>query len=470
MANNKKTYFTVITFLILEVLAFIAFNLTNSVILYAIGGFGLLFAVAYVNIDKIKAKDFLPIAIVLVPLVIFAILNIVSPYLMQSKGLSMSLLSSIAMVSFLMLGYLSQSVKQFNLYKGLLVIYCSIAVLMCLGLLLTFISYTPFYTWLYSNSYIYYQGTRISVSDSAKMLYGFGIGDVSIQYFQLFGTILLSSFVALRHVSIKKQTGEFVLFALCGMIGLIAVIFTINKTNLLTFAATIALLLVIVFYPKKDKQRKVLSYVGLGLLGIVCILGIIFVLNALDVSFVSSIIRNNSILNKLFTTNRISAAWVEGINRAFISNNLFGLNLLHSGGAIYTSSIYSSGNIFIDAFSTNGILGGLVFLVFGVLAIRQFIKYYFSSFDDEVTRKLVCALAGAFLMYCLFAYDLTPLKDNINAFDILPFQFNGLFMVVLFLLGRTALLKFDNEKEIVKEEIETIENDIIIESEIDLNE
>ena len=66
-------------------------------------------------------------------------------------------------------------------------------------------------------------------------------------------------------------------------------------------------------------------------------------------------------------------------------------------------------------------------------------------------------------LYCLFAYDLTPLKDNINAFDILPFQFNGLFMVVLFLLGRTVLLKFNNEKEIVKEEIETIENDIIIE-------
>lgn len=470
MANNKKTYFTVITFLILEVLAFIAFNLTNSVILYAIGGFGLLFAVTYANIEKIKAKDFLPIVMVIVPLIIFALLNILSPYLMQSKGLSMSLLCSISMVSFLALGYLSQSVKQFNLYKGLLVIYCSIAVLMSLGLLLTFISYTPFYTWLYSNSYIYYQGTRISVSDSAKMLYGFGIADVSIQYFQLFGTILLSSFVALRHVSVKKQTGEFILFAICGVIGLITVIFTINKTNLLTFAATIALLLVVVLYPKKDKQRKILSYIGLGLLGIVCVLGIIFVLNALDVSFVSSIIRNNSILNKLFTTNRISAAWVEGIRRAFTSNNLIGLNLLHNGNAIYTSSIYSSGNIFIDAFNTNGILGGLAFLVFGILAIRQFIKYYFSSLDDEVTRKLVCALAGAFLMYCMFAYDLTPLKDNINAFDILPFQFNGLFMVVLFLLGRTALLKFSNEKEIIKEEIKVEENDVIIESEIDLNE
>ena len=457
MATNKKTYLTVITFLILEVLAFVSFTLTNSVILYAIAGFGLLFAMIFINLDKMKAKDFSPIGWILIPLVIFALLNIVSSFNSITNGMSISLLSSVGLLSFFGLGYLSQSNPYFTMKKGMLVIYSAIAVLAILSLIMTFISYTPFYTITYSGMYIYYQGTRIALGDSAKMLFGFSIADVSVQYFQLFGTLLFSSVIGLRFINPKTQTREFIIYCVYAILGLISILFTINKMNILSSILVIIFLPLIAFWPKKKKICDAYSYIFYGLVGL-CVIGVlIFILNALKVSFVSDIIASNALLDKLFNTNRISASWVEIIQKTFNFNNILGLS------PVYTKDVISSGNIFLDMFETTGLFGGIAFIVFFVMAFRQICKYFKSNRDDELTRTLIIGFIGVFFIYNLFCYDLTPIKDNMDPFTVLPVQFNGLFMIVLFLIGYTFEFKKEEQKVV---ETETRNDEIIIDAEV----
>lgn len=457
MATNKKTYLTVLTFLILEVLAFVSFTLTNSVILYAIAGFGLLFATIFVNLDKMKLKDFSPIGWILIPLVIFALLNFVSTFNSITNGMSMALLSSIGLLSFFALGYLAQSIPSFSMSKGILVIYSAIAVLVIISLIMTFISYTPFYTWLYNDKYIYYQGTRISIGDSAKMLFGFSMADISIEYFQMFSTLLFSSVVGLRFVSPKKQTREFVLFALLAFVGLMTMVFTINKMNILTGVLTILFLLFITFFPKKEKTLKVYSYLFYLVAGFICVLGLIFILNALNVSFVSNVIKSNGLLDKLFNSNRISVVWVEIIQKTFNFNNLMGLS------PKFTNDIISSGNIFLDMFETTGLIGGISFIVFAIMAVRQVAKYFMSSRDDDLTKHLIVSFIGVFFLYNLLCYDLTPMKDGMNPFTILPVQYNGLFMIAMFLLGYVFLYQ---KAEAVVEDVPVESSEIVIEEEV----
>jgi pyruvate kinase len=53
-------------------------------------------------------------------------------------------------------------------------------------------------------------------------------------------------------------------------------------------------------------------------------------------------------------------------------------------------------------------------------------------------------------------------------FEVLPFTFHGLFMIVLFLIGRTFILN-KKEKQIVNEEI-SVQDSVVIESEVIDNE
>ena len=455
MTKNKKTYITVITFLILEALAFLAFTLTNSIILYSIAGVGLLFAVLYINIDNIKLKDFRPLVFVLVPLVIFGLMHIVSPYLAATNGSAAALLASLAMIAFFALGYLSQTLETFSLSKALLVIYTSLSVLMIISLIFLLIGYRPMYTWFNAGDYIYYQGNRVLLSENTKMLYGFGIAHVSIQYFQLFATVLFSSVIGLVKISPKQNTREFVLYAFNALVGLISIIFTINKLNLLTFAVIFIYLLVILFLPKDEKGHKIVNYICIVLLALFVILGLIFVLNSLNVSFVSDIISSNKILDKIFNSNLISSSYLDALKSNIILNNgainWFGLNV--GAGGLYTSEVISSGNILIDTLSYTGVIGCLAFVIFSFFAFKQLITYFYSSKDDDTIRSLVVGFVGTFYLYCMFGYDMTPLREIDNDFSVLPFSFNGLFFVVLFLIGRAYLLNKSENKVIVEESV-----------------
>lgn len=460
MAKNKKTYITVITFLILEALAFLSFALTNSLILYSIAGVGLLFAVFYINIDTIKLKDFRPIVFALIPLVIFGIVHIISPYLGATNGGATSLLVCLTMIAFFALGYLSQNLETFSLSKALLVIYTSISVLMIITIIFLLISYRPLYTWFNVGDYIYYQGNRVLLSDYTKMLYGFGIAHVSIQYFQLFATVLFSSIIALVKISPKKNTREFVLYSFNALVGLISIIFTINKLNLFTFAMILVYLVVILCLPKGEGGYKIVKYICFIATAIIFLLALIFILNSLEISFISDFLSSNKLLDKIFNSNRISVSFLDGLKDAIITNgtlNLFGKNI--GAGGLYTSEIVSSGNIFIDALNYTGVIGCLGFVLFTVFAFKQLIKYFYSQQDDELTRTLVLAFVGAFYLYCMFGYDMSPLREIDNAFSVMPFTFNGLFFVVLFLIGRSFV--FSKTNNIIQEK----ESVVFLESE-----
>ena len=63
---------------------------------------------------------------------------------------------------------------------------------------------------------------------------------------------------------------------------------------------------------------------------------------------------------------------------------------------------------------------------------------------------------------------MTLIKDGKIEFEVLPFTFHGLFMIVLFLIGRTFILD-KKEKQIVNEEI-SVQDSVVIESEVIDNE
>lgn len=462
MLQKLKDYSEILSFFILEVLAFVSFTLGNSLLIYFLFGILAFLFVLILNFSKIKELDWMRYLLFLIPFIIFAILSGFSRFNLINNSLLTNFLVCFSLLLFLTLGFLSQTIEGFKLSTAMLVIYGGIAILVSISLIYTMIRYVPFYPLIYAGKYYYYEGERVLIGESVKMLVGFSFADIKIEYFQLFANLLFTSIVGLKFISYKKETKKFIIYCLYALIGFLSMIFTMNKLTILLDILVILSLLFILFIPKK---RKILMPIFYCMVSVIGVGFIIFFLNAQSsweaTQGLRNLISSNAILNKLFNANRISAPIIQTLNGCLNGLNLFGFNYAISQIGVsnnpLTSSLPANSWLF-DTILYNGFFAAVCLIVFVVFVFKQAIKYFNSEHDDILTRHCVVSFILIFFVFGLFGLSSQPYQHFSN---LIPLQQNAMFLIVLFLVGRICFVNFksvqndisDKQNEIVEENV-----------------
>ena len=132
----------------------------------------------------------------------------------------------------------------------MVVIYGAIALYSLINLFVTMIQFVPFYPIIFGNGTIYYDGepSFIKLSNMAYALMGLQLTEVTIGYFSLFPTILLTAAVGLFFVKFKEDKLTFVLLCVYSVIGFISLLFTISKTSIIGDAIVVIVILLMVLF------------------------------------------------------------------------------------------------------------------------------------------------------------------------------------------------------------------------------
>lgn len=294
------------------------------------------------------------------------------------------------------------------------------------------INYVPFYALIYRGKYFYYNGMLLTAYTDANQLMGFAFKDVSLEYYSLFSVLLLTSIVALRFISFKENKREFFIYLSFAVLGFISCLFTLNEASLITLPFVILFLLFVTFYPKKDKPMKIVKIIFYVLLALIGVTFVLFFLNAQEswsaISPLQNLIKSNSVLNKVFNGNRISAAI-----KAVLSVNSKDLLLGYGGNAynIFKEKMLSNSIIF-DSILTSGLIGVIALIVFIVFVTRSLKRYYSMSEDLPVYKHLVIAFIGTFFIYSILSLDSSP---ETHSLYIQPATSNPMFLITVFLIG-----------------------------------
>ena len=450
MKTKSKTtsLITIATFLVFELLAFAAFSLANSLTLYAIIGFALLALLFIGTSIQIKHKGFTDLAIFVVPLILYGIFLIVSPFSQVLDSMTTTL-AFVAFLSFTAVGAYMRLNQDFKISTALLVIYGALALLVLISFGWTMIQFQPFYTITYANSYLYYDGevSTSPIGEIAYFLIGFSFHKVSIEYFSLFPSILSTAVVALFFINPKEQKKTFIAYCVYAIVGIFPLIMMPTLMTGLTDICLIILYVLVFIFTKVIKNpSKIVKYclvIGGSLIGL---LFLIVLINAnAPISFFSS----NAFLNKLFNTNHVVAGFNEILKGVFSSNILGFIG-------------YTSNSILFDNFMMSGLLGGLLFIfamVWGIISLYKMCKL--SNISVECKALIVCFVA-AFLGYSLINYDMQPYLYYQN---FIPFFASGPFLIVLFFMGYSFKLKYQNETQKEEKAEEQIPSSDVVQSE-----
>lgn len=466
---NLKSYGMIVAFLCLEMLAFIGFALGNNFILYGLLAIVIAILLFLVTFRQFKKDGFVSYAIFLFPLVVFSILSAISTYPIVSVGaigLPNAIFIPLTLVFLSLAGFLVSKVHNFETSKMMLVVYGSLAVFVLINLITTMIYYVPFYTLIYKNSFIVYEGkpSPVPIGSMAYMLYGFQFVEVSIYYWRLFPAILSTSVVALFFIDFKNNKKVFAAYATMAFLGIISLIFTVGKVTILTDLFMIVFLAALVISFKVPKSRKIIKY-GVFAIGIAFILALILVIinaqsNASFAAGLQNVIASNELLNRLLNTNRFISPINEVLDGLFTGYKILGLGIGSFIVPDSTGMVVGSETIcwFVDSFNTSGIFGALFIAVFVVFAGKKIMEYFNSDCDSQLNKILLIGFIIATLGSMFVGYDSSPLiyYNNLNPFYMFPPFLIAIFLIS-YMFGRvelkTKVQETENKEELKDEQI-----------------
>lgn len=340
------------------------------------------------------------------------------------------------------LGYQCRDIKGFNLKKILLVIYKLLAFWMAINFIITLFQFGPFYTFIYETKYFYEYGhlTRLPIGQMAYMFFGVKVERVSIQVFVLFAGILSSSILGLFYVSYKEDKRSFLTYLICGTIGILCLLLTLNEKSVLSYLLLIiAFTLVLLFSKGIIKYNKVTKIVIYSLCGVLGILFILFILNASGVRPINDLIESVWLSHKIFNANDFSAACNRIIYAALTNKYFSGF----TGYLIGQDSLTLSGSWLFDMLLIAQLLGLVCFITFVVLMFVRYVQYYKTSEDDKTSKIMLLVFILSIFLITLVGYNSMPSSVNEKYF---PIFFTSPFLILLIIFG------YIGKKEEVKNE------------------
>ena len=452
------SYGIVVAFLCLEVLAFLGFSLGHNYILYGSLSIALVLLLLLVTFRQIKKDGIASYAFFLFPIFIYGLLSALSNFVTMSDGaigIANGVFIPIALTCFSLSGYLVTNAKGFDIQKALLVIYGSLAVFVLINLIATMIYYVPFYTLIYKDYYIFYDGkpSPVSIDKTAYMLFGFQITEVNIRYWTLFPTLLFTSVIALFFIKYKENKKVFLIYVAYAAIGFISLLFTINKYSLISSVLLVHVIALSILFVKFRVARPIILIIVHILLIIFFILCIIMFINAQTWGWVSGFknaIATFSLTNRLFNTNFLVTSINSILWECLNAGKIFGSFVGIVAGTGYGINQQLSGSWMFDNVLTSGLFGAIFFAFALFIGIRQMIKYINNSKDLELNKALIFGFVIALFVVCGILYQGIPLINSNNLFPIYMF---APFLIALFLISYTFKEeKVEEAKAEVKEE------------------
>ena len=435
-------YGLVVGFLCLEILAFVSFYLGHSFLLYGILSIVLAGLLLLVTFRQIKKDGITTFAFFLFPILVFGLLTALSGFGTRSVGpigLADTIFVPIGLTLFGLSGFLSSYIDKFKIRTALLIIYSALGLFVFINLLITMIYYVPFYTLLYKNSYIVYNGqpSPLPIGSMAYMLYGFQIKEVTLVYWTLFPSLGLTSVIPLLFLKFKENRREFLVFSAIAFVSFLSLLFTISSYTLITDAILVVGIAIILLAAKLHKSRPILDgmFIAIGI--VLALLIIVMFINAqANWGFVSgfrNMIAKSSLLNRLFNTNRYASAINVVFQDLFTGMKFFGVPVGGYGYQYDNGVAQELSNIWLfDNAMTSGVFGALFFICGLSFAIVKLFKYLKHSDEEDLVKYTIVGYVFGFLIISLFLLETRPL---VNASNLSPFYTCAPLLIVLFLLG-----------------------------------
>lgn len=460
--EQKKENFAllakVFSFFALEIIALLAFGLGNNFIFFAI--ISIVSSILLVGVSAFELKKYglsKMLCICLIPLVIVFILCLLSnfnrdlayPYQNQQWVYILLLFSLVGM---LLAGYSFKLHNVFSLRTVMIVIYGAISLYVLINLIVTMIQFCPFYAYIYYGKVFYYEGkpSPVSVDQMAFALMNFSVEEVSIQYYSLFPSLLLTSVIFLFFNKYKDNKTMYLTFLGFFVLGTLTIVLS---TNILVFIADViivASIALIIFYSKKKHSKTPLKVVLISLLVLASIGFILFFLNSqsklgtnLQITGLQQFISNNQFLNFVFNRNYYARQF-----KPVLDGLVSEIQVPGEGPIFYkflgfpTGSIngldtpaYETDCFLFNSFITSGILGfaNLIFLL-SIIFITLVKFFKFGKVNQEY-KGMIFAFVLAFFIYNLFNADMSPCIFNRS---VSPLLMSSLALVVTFLIGIAA--------------------------------
>ena len=472
-----RDYGTVLGFLCLEVLAFIGFSLGHSFLLFAIISLVLAILLVVVTFRQIKKDGLTTYLFFLFPLVIFGLLTALNGfnyYSIGAIGIAQSVFVPLGLLGIGLSGFLSSYLKQFKIKYALLVTYCALGLFVLINLFITMIYYVPFYTIIYSNYYIFYNGhpSPVTIGDMAYMLYGFQLKEVSLLYWSLYPSILLTAVIPLFFIRFKENKREFLIYAGLSLLAFISLLFTISKMTLITDLILVLGIAIIIIGAKFKSTRSILNVMMITIGVILLLLILILFINAQTSWGFTSGIRNaisgNSMLNRLFNTNRFVSPIDTIFQDLFTTFKLFGCPV---GGSFsdYPNNVPQilSNMWLFDNLMSSGLFGALFFLAGLIIGIRRLFKYLNKGTDEDYVRFTIAGFVLGFLVISLLLFDAYPL---IYSDSMLPFYTVAPLLICIFFLGYAFNNTLQLEPSAKEKELEIKTKEELVKEEVDNNE
>ena len=430
---DKNNFFvknkSIITFLILEVIALTAFNFGNVSHIFGIAGaFIAILAIPFVLALEQDKKALLPI---LIPVGMLLIVSLNGSLNAFSKGFStlsnLSLLVSLP--AFLALGYFVRKLNDVKTKTVLLVIGGAFAAITLFGLVSTVIEYGFFYTLIYKSTPNYYfNGIPYDVTKEMYWLNGFGFNEVFIEYGSLFAIVTASFLPGLLFISPKKERNDFIICAAIGGIGLLTLLVLPN------FKAILVLLIASLFavlWRFFKKNKKVLKIAGISFVSVLGLGILIFFIAIINVAVGYKL---PGFLDRLFVHNRVLNHAIPVIETMFMKVggklvNFFGLTPTVSNELITWEE---TGFFEVQLLKEIGLLGTLVFGAF-LIVMGYFIFHYLKKSDDpDYAKGIFVTLLLSFFVYesLFYLVSVTLHEESYEAFLRSP-----TLLVMLFIFG-----------------------------------
>ena len=449
-------YKTIVTFLILEILALVSFTFANiNEVFYLITTVLSICAFVFAFFTNNDRKDFLK----LVPVVagLFLISGIAA---FGGFSHSFSTLSNVAtffaLPAFFSLGFFARRLGGLKTEHVLLAIGFGLAAITLVGTITTWIQYGLFYVEVHKAKPVYfYDGVAYNATKEMGWLMGFRITEVAVEYESLFAIMCAVFLPALLFISIKEQRNLFICSAIIGGIGFISLLTIPNWKALIFLLIASVFAFIYKFLKEKKLVCKILYYVVVGIIGLGALFFLLTILNA-GIGF-----KFTGIFDKVCCNNFIMRPTVSTLTGAFATDinsglpyNLFGFDLSKPSAAIIgLSGIVEEPTLIFEYEVIKEVgLVGLLFVLALFATIFVFVtRYVKSSKDNAFVKNVIVMMLVAFMLLATFGFNVKIEPHNLDIYQ--PFLRSVFFMIVLFLFGFTYFVP-ENEPQKVEKKVE----------------
>ena len=437
-----KSSESIIVFVILELLGLMCFGLGGLNNIYFVVGIIInIFSIPFllINSTKVELKQF---CLFLIP---FILMSLLICFGSMYKGIGLgfnNLLSFLALISFVMIGYSARRIKSFKIETALYIIGGGLMLVTLISMLVTWFNYGLFHTIKYVDTPIYYyNGSLFDVTKESSWLLGFSISEVSLQYSGLFGFLCSLYLIGLLFINPKNDIKKFLIFLIIGLVGLISLVTVVNKMALLLLIPSYIIALLYRFVPsgKANQKRADIAFI---IVMIMVFAGLFVAILNNYVPSISKIIASNRILNKFF-----NATYMDEVNvvlsKVFTNGYFFGVPPTLLNGEIITTNtrmfeaeLLKEGGFFALFFF-------IIFIVFVYLSLR---KYNQRTTDSKLSKIMVISIIFGLFIYSSLNFDGFYVVHNSGEYH--PFFRSLTTLMMLFLVGYSFYPIFKKDVEL----------------------